>query len=121
MRISDWSSDVCSSDLVVTAAELEFGTGLTVISGETGAGKSLLVDALGFLSGQRADSGMVRHGAGRAELHAEFDLATSDAARQWLREEEFDDGDACQLRRTLRADGGSRDRKSTRLNSSHSC
>src|SRR3546814_26639 len=74
---------------VVTAAELEFGTGLTVISGETGAGKSLLVDALGFLSGQRADSGMVRHGAGRAELHAEFDLATSDAARPWLREEEF--------------------------------
>ena len=93
---------------VVTAAELEFGAGLTVISGETGAGKSLLVDALGFLSGQRADSGMVRHGAERAELHAEFDLAASDDARQWLREEEFDDGDACQLRRTLRADGGSR-------------
>jgi len=93
---------------VVTAAELEFDTGLTVISGETGAGKSLLVDALGFLSGQRADSGMVRHGAERAELHAEFDLAASDAARQWLREQELDDGDACQLRRTLRADGGSR-------------
>ncbi|HVI59341.1 MAG TPA: DNA repair protein RecN [Luteimonas sp.] len=93
---------------VVTAAELEFGAGLTVISGETGAGKSLLVDALGFLSGQRADSGMVRHGAGRAELHAEFDLAGCDGARQWLQEEEFDDGDACQLRRTLRADGGSR-------------
>jgi DNA repair protein RecN (Recombination protein N) len=93
---------------VVTAAELEFGAGLTVISGETGAGKSLLVDALGFLSGQRADAGMVRHGAGRAELHAEFDLAGSDGARQWLREEEFDDGEACQLRRTLRADGGSR-------------
>ena len=93
---------------VVTAAELEFGAGLTVISGETGAGKSLLVDALGFLSGLRADSGMVRHGARRAELHAEFDLAAADAARQWLREEEFDDGDACQLRRTLRADGGSR-------------
>ena len=93
---------------VVTAAELEFGAGLTVISGETGAGKSLLVDALGFLSGQRADSGMVRHGATRAELHAEFDLAASDDARQWLQEEEFDDGDACQLRRTLRADGGSR-------------
>ncbi len=48
---------------VVASAELEFGAGLTVISGETGAGKSLLVDALGFLSGQRADSGVVRHGA----------------------------------------------------------
>ena len=93
---------------VVTATELEFGARLTVISGETGAGKSLLVDALGFLSGQRADSGMVRHGAERAELHAEFRLAPDDDARQWLREQEFDDGDACQLRRTLRADGGSR-------------
>src|SRR5690606_37499481 len=76
----------------------------------TGAGKSLLVDALGFLSGQRADSGMVRHGAERAELHAEFDLAASAAARGWLLADEFDDGDACQLRRTLRADGGSRAR-----------
>lgn len=93
---------------VVAAAELEFGPAMTVISGETGAGKSLLVDALGFLSGQRADSGMVRHGAERAELHAEFDLAGAADARTWLQEQEFDDGDACQLRRTLRADGGSR-------------
>jgi DNA repair protein RecN (Recombination protein N) len=93
---------------VVTASELEFGAGLTVISGETGAGKSLLVDALGFLSGQRADSGMVRHGAERAELHAEFDVAGADDARHWLEAQEFDDGGACQLRRTLRADGGSR-------------
>jgi DNA repair protein RecN (Recombination protein N) len=98
---------------VVRAAELEFGPGLTVISGETGAGKSLLVDALGFLSGLRADSGMVRHAAQRAELSARFDLADAPAARAWLAEAEMlndglDDGDECQLRRTLRADGGSR-------------
>ena len=48
---------------VVRATELEFGPGMTVVSGETGAGKSLMVDALGFLSGLRADSGVVRHGA----------------------------------------------------------
>ncbi len=93
---------------VVRATELEFGKGLTVISGETGAGKSLLVDALGFLSGQRADSGMVRHGAERAELAAGFDLADADPAAAWLQRNEFDDGDDCQVRRTLRADGGSR-------------
>ena len=93
---------------VVSESELEFGPGMTVISGETGAGKSLLVDALGFLSGLRADAGMVRHGAQRAELHAEFDPAAAPGALDWLREQEFDDGGACTLRRTLRADGGSR-------------
>lgn len=93
---------------VVAHAELEFGAGLTVVSGETGAGKSLLVDALGFLCGARADAGAVRHGAGRAELEADFSLADCPAALAWLREAELDDGGACQLRRTLRADGGSR-------------
>ena len=93
---------------VVRAAELEFGEGRTVISGETGAGKSLLVDALGFLSGLRADSGVVRHGAARAELSAEFALEQLQAARQWLADNELDDEEQCQLRRIIRADGGSR-------------
>jgi DNA repair protein RecN (Recombination protein N) len=93
---------------IAAAIELEFGPGLTVISGETGAGKSLLVDALGFLGGQRADSGMVRHGAERAELTAQFALVDAAPALEWLKAQEFDDGDECQLRRTLRADGGSR-------------
>ncbi|WP_372013986.1 DNA repair protein RecN [Pseudoxanthomonas sp. 10H] len=93
---------------VVRATELEFGPGMTVISGETGAGKSLLVDALGFLSGLRADSGVVRHGSERAELSADFDLAGSPAAREWLLEHELDEDGQCQLRRVIRADGGSR-------------
>jgi DNA repair protein RecN (Recombination protein N) len=97
---------------VVARADIEFGPGLTVISGETGAGKSLLVDALGFLSGLRADSGMVRHGAERADLNAEFELHDRIEALDWLRERELLDADdtqaSCQLRRTLRSDGGSR-------------
>ncbi|HZX77698.1 DNA repair protein RecN [Lysobacter sp.] len=93
---------------VVTEAELAFGPGLTVISGETGAGKSLLVDALGLLSGLRADSGVVRHGADRAELVAEFALGDVPKASEWLRENELDEDDACQIRRVIRADGGSR-------------
>lgn len=93
---------------VVRATELEFGAGMTVVSGETGAGKSLMVDALGFLSGLRADSGVVRHGAARAELSAEFAPGEDAPARRWLRENELDDEDQCQLRRIIRADGGSR-------------
>ena len=93
---------------VVRSAELEFGDGMTVISGETGAGKSLLVDALGFLSGLRADSGVVRHGADRAELSAEFQPAADSPTMAWLAENELDDDGQCQLRRVIRADGGSR-------------
>ncbi|SEL04929.1 DNA replication and repair protein RecN [Pseudoxanthomonas sp. GM95] len=93
---------------VVRATDMEFGPGMTVISGETGAGKSLLVDALGFLSGIRADAGMVRHGAQRAELSAEFDLTSKAPALAWLAEHALDEAGACQLRRVLRADGGSR-------------
>mgnify|MGYP003769319943 CR=1 FL=1 len=93
---------------IVGEAEIGFAQGLTVITGETGAGKSLLVDCLLLLSGQRTDAGVVRHGCERAELIAEFDLADAPAASAWLREEAFDDDDACTLRRVIRAEGASR-------------
>ena len=96
---------------VVSEAELAFGPAMTVISGETGAGKSLLVDALLLLTGARAEAAMVRHGAERAELAAEFALDDAPAAADWLRDNELDDPDddqTCQLRRVIRADGGSR-------------
>ncbi|MGH8183573.1 MAG: DNA repair protein RecN [Rhodanobacteraceae bacterium] len=93
---------------VVEAAEVDFGAGLTVVTGETGAGKSLLVDALLLLSGARADAGMVRAGCERAELAAEFDLVHAPAARAWLAEQALDDDGACHLRRVIAAEGGSR-------------
>ena len=96
---------------VVSEAELAFDSGMTAISGETGAGKSLLIDALLLLTGARAEVAMVRHGADRAELAAEFALDDSPTAADWLRDNALDDADdaqTCQLRRVIRADGGSR-------------
>ncbi len=93
---------------IVGEADISFDAGLTVVTGETGAGKSLMVDALLLLAGNRADAGVVRHGSERAELIAEFSLGDAPTARAWLASEEFDDGDACQLRRVIRAEGSSR-------------
>lgn len=97
---------------IVDALALEFASGLTVITGETGAGKSIMIDALALALGDRADAGAVRPGAERADVVATFDIRKLDAARAWLIDRALDGGadnqDDCILRRTVGNDGRSR-------------
>jgi DNA repair protein RecN (Recombination protein N) len=93
---------------IVDSLELDFADGFTCITGETGAGKSILVGALGLLCGNRADTGDIRQGAEKAELVAEFQLDESDPALSWLRETELDQDSDCLLRRVIHVNGRSR-------------
>ncbi len=88
--------------------EIELEPGMTVLTGETGAGKSIMLDALGLALGDRADSGVVRLGAERADIHALFDISGIPAAHAWLDERELGAGDECMLRRTITSEGRSR-------------
>jgi DNA repair protein RecN (Recombination protein N) len=95
--------------VVVEALDIEFDAGLTVLTGETGAGKSILLDALGLLLGDRFELRQLRPGAERAELAATFDVADAPAVGAWLAEHELAaDGDEVLLRRVLDALGRSR-------------
>lgn len=93
---------------IIDSIELELGTGLTVLTGETGAGKSILVDALLLAAGGRAGAEVVRHGAERAEVSASFDVGTNQAALAWLANQALDHEGECVLRRVVSADGRSR-------------
>ena len=92
--------------VIVDTLELELGPGFTVLTGETGAGKSILVDALQLALGARGDAGVVREGAARTEIGAEFD--TPEALRGWLDEAGFPGDDTLLLRRAIDAQGRSR-------------
>ena len=94
--------------VLVDRLELEFSTGFGVLTGETGAGKSILVDALAFVLGERADAGLVRNGSERAEVGASFELDDAPAAVEWLRAQDLDAEDELVLRRVLDAGGRSR-------------
>ncbi|MGA9422743.1 MAG: DNA repair protein RecN [Rhodanobacteraceae bacterium] len=94
---------------IVGEAEIRFGPGLTVVSGETGAGKSLLVDALLLLAGARGDAGLVRHACERAELSAVFDISARADLQAWLADNSLEDSEqGCHLRRVIRVEGNSR-------------
>ena len=93
---------------IVPTLDLDIQTGFTAITGETGAGKSILVGALGLLLGERSDAAWVRAGADRAELTAEFSVNNNPQARVWLDEADLSSGDYCLLRRTINSTGRSR-------------
>ncbi|WP_261843511.1 DNA repair protein RecN [Aliamphritea ceti] len=93
---------------IVEQLDLELHNGMTVVSGETGAGKSIMLDALGLALGKRADSGTVRNGAERAEITADFDISQIPTARDWLIVQELNQDDQCILRRVVTAEGRSR-------------
>ena len=92
--------------VIVATLEVEFDAGFSVLTGETGAGKSILVDALQLALGSRGDAGVVREGAARADIGAEFDSPAS--LNAWLDEAGFEAGEALLLRRTIDAQGKSR-------------
>jgi len=93
---------------VVKALDLDLEKGMSVLTGETGAGKSILLTALGLALGDRADSGYVRPECKRAEVNLEFDLADAPGAQQWLKENELDDEQHCLIRRIVNQDGRSK-------------
>ena len=102
--------------VIVAELEVELGAGFTVLTGETGAGKSILVDALQLALGNRADTALVREGAARAEVSAEFD--TPAALRPWLDESGFATDDTLLLRRSVEAQGDNSGRSRAWINGS---
>lgn len=93
---------------IIDQLELDLSAGMSVMTGETGAGKSILVDALGLVLGDRADSDAVRHGAERAEICAYFDISKLSPVQQWLKQNDLDDAAECVLRRVISSEGRSR-------------
>ena len=93
---------------IVSHLELECRSGMTALTGETGAGKSILIDALGLVLGDKADASLIRAGRDRAEILAEIDLNAATDARDWLLEQGLEDEGACVVRRLLVREGRSR-------------
>ncbi|MGA0002258.1 MAG: AAA family ATPase, partial [Steroidobacteraceae bacterium] len=93
---------------IVDSVDVELGAGLTALTGETGAGKSILVDALILALGGRASADMIRHGAERAEVTATFDVAGNAPVEDWLADQSLEGDGEVILRRVVGGDGRSR-------------
>ena len=93
---------------LIEKLQLQFNTGFTTLTGETGAGKSILLDALGLALGERADSSLVRHNTPKADVTALFEIEKLPHVQNWLVEQELDDGTQCYLRRTVTSEGRSK-------------
>ena len=93
---------------LVDSLEIEFSGGTTAITGETGAGKSLILDALSMALGDRADSTTIRQGKDRAQITACFDITAIPEAKQWLENQDFNDENECILRRIYTTEGRSK-------------
>src|SRR5690606_15743735 len=93
---------------LIDRLDLEWDAGFNVLTGETGAGKSILLDGIGLATGTRADLGQVRSGAERAEVSAEFSLPADHPALAWLREQSLDDDGQLLIRRVIQAGGRGR-------------
>lgn len=94
--------------VLIEQVDLTLDTGLTVLTGETGAGKSILLDALGLILGKRSDARLVRSGEDKATIIAEYNITHHQTILDWLREQDMDDGNHLLIRRQLKADGASR-------------
>lgn len=97
-----------SNFAIVRELDIDLQRGMTAITGETGAGKSIAIDALGLCLGNRAEADMVRPGTRRADICARFQLKNIPSAQQWLLENDLDDQGECLLRRVINIDGRSR-------------
>lgn len=101
-------SIVINNFTIIDRSHIEFEAGMTALTGETGAGKSILLDAINLVLGDRADPDTVKSGADKADIAVSFDISTLANAHHWLQLNELDNQDECLLRRVIQASGRSK-------------